>query len=44
MVITIGLGPAIVKRVLVNSGAYVIVLFISTFHRMKLSINDVKAC
>ena len=44
MVITIDLGPAIVRRVLVDSGASVNILFFSAFHRMKLSMGDVKAC
>ena len=44
MVITVGLGQTIVRWVLVDSGASVNILFFSAFHRMKLSMSDVKAC
>lgn len=44
MVVTIGIGPAIVRRVLVDSGASVNVLFINAFSQMKLSMADMRAC
>ena len=34
MVITVGLGPAIVRRVLVDMGASVNVLFVNTFQKI----------
>ena len=43
MVITIGLGPAIVKKVLIDNGASVNVLFYSTFSKMGLSMDNVRA-
>ena len=43
MVITIGLGPAIVKKVLIDNGASVNVLFYNTFSKMGLSMDNVRA-
>jgi len=41
LVVTVGIGPAMVKRVLVDCGSSVNVLFRKTFNLMNLSMTDV---
>ena len=43
LVVSIGIGPAIVRRVLVDSGASCNILFKKTFDQMKIPMTDVQA-
>ena len=44
MVMRVGIRPTMVRRVLVDSGSSMNILFKSTFDQMKISMKDVSAC